>query len=190
MIEGRTILLTGGAGFIGTALARRLLPDNRVVVLDNGARNALAGSGLPLLALARAPSTAMGGEPRALGRALGKPLLERPRRFRLAGLTPRTLTPLLRRKLLLGLGSGLRRGHRRSLRLGRSSLLGRSLGLFGRRSLGLGGRLLSGLLGRRSLFGSLGRRLSLGGHLSRRLLSLCVLVFLFFDQVSFLVASS
>jgi len=46
MIEGRTILLTGGAGFIGTALARRLLPDNRVVVLDNGARNALAGSGL------------------------------------------------------------------------------------------------------------------------------------------------
>lgn len=46
MIAGKRILLTGGAGFIGTALASRLLPENEVVVLDNGHRNALAGSGL------------------------------------------------------------------------------------------------------------------------------------------------
>lgn len=46
MIRNRRILLTGGAGFIGTALARRLLDDNPVVVFDNGHRNALAGSGL------------------------------------------------------------------------------------------------------------------------------------------------
>ncbi len=46
MPEGRTILLTGGAGFIGTSLARRLLPDNRVVVFDNGARDALGASEL------------------------------------------------------------------------------------------------------------------------------------------------
>jgi nucleoside-diphosphate-sugar epimerase len=45
-IDGRTILLTGGAGFIGSALAARLLPRNRVVVFDTGARNALADSGL------------------------------------------------------------------------------------------------------------------------------------------------
>ncbi|HEU0104527.1 MAG TPA: NAD-dependent epimerase/dehydratase family protein, partial [Vicinamibacteria bacterium] len=45
-LEGRTILLTGGAGFIGSALARRLLPDNRVVVLDTGTRNSLATSGM------------------------------------------------------------------------------------------------------------------------------------------------
>jgi UDP-glucose 4-epimerase len=43
MIEGRTILLTGGAGFIGSSLAQRLLSANNVVVLDNGSRNALAG---------------------------------------------------------------------------------------------------------------------------------------------------
>ena len=45
-LEGRTILLTGGAGFIGSTLARRLHPANRVVVLDTGARNALATSGV------------------------------------------------------------------------------------------------------------------------------------------------
>jgi nucleoside-diphosphate-sugar epimerase len=45
-LQGRTILLTGGAGFIGSTLARRLLPDNRVVVLDTGARNSLAASGV------------------------------------------------------------------------------------------------------------------------------------------------
>lgn len=46
MIAGRRILLTGGAGFIGTALARRLLDANDVVVFDNGHRDSLASSGL------------------------------------------------------------------------------------------------------------------------------------------------
>ncbi len=44
MIENRRILLTGGAGFIGTALAARLLDANDVVVFDNGHRDALAAS--------------------------------------------------------------------------------------------------------------------------------------------------
>lgn len=46
MLQDRCVLLTGGAGFIGASLARRLLPANRVVVFDNGTRNALAGSDL------------------------------------------------------------------------------------------------------------------------------------------------
>lgn len=33
-ISGKRILLTGGAGFIGTALARRLVASNEVVILD------------------------------------------------------------------------------------------------------------------------------------------------------------
>ena len=40
------MLITGGAGFIGTSLARRLLEAHEVVVFDNLHRNALAGSGL------------------------------------------------------------------------------------------------------------------------------------------------
>lgn len=46
MIEGANILMTGGAGFIGTALCRRLLPNNKIRVLDNLRRNALATAGL------------------------------------------------------------------------------------------------------------------------------------------------
>jgi nucleoside-diphosphate-sugar epimerase len=46
MIQNRTLLLTGGAGFIGTSLTRRLLEHNQVVVFDNGARNALGKSEL------------------------------------------------------------------------------------------------------------------------------------------------
>ena len=46
MIEGATFLLTGGAGFIGTALTRRLAPKNKVRVFDNLRRNALAEAGL------------------------------------------------------------------------------------------------------------------------------------------------
>ena len=46
MIRDRAVLLTGGGGFIGSTLARRLLPDNRVVVFDNGTRDALSGTDL------------------------------------------------------------------------------------------------------------------------------------------------
>jgi nucleoside-diphosphate-sugar epimerase len=47
VIEGQRILLTGGGGFIGTALCRRLLDANDVVVYDNGHRDAIGRSGLP-----------------------------------------------------------------------------------------------------------------------------------------------
>jgi UDP-glucose 4-epimerase len=46
MLEGSTILITGGAGFIGTALARRLIDNNRVRIFDNLRRNALRTSGI------------------------------------------------------------------------------------------------------------------------------------------------
>src|SRR5437762_1864944 len=42
---GRRLLLTGGAGFIGSHLAERLLPGNDVVVLDTLRRNALGAAG-------------------------------------------------------------------------------------------------------------------------------------------------
>jgi len=41
MIEHKRILITGGAGFIGTHLCRALAQSNEVVVLDNLRRNAL-----------------------------------------------------------------------------------------------------------------------------------------------------
>jgi len=47
MIRGKQILLTGGAGFIGTALATRLVEHNRIVVFDNGHRNSIRDT--PLL---------------------------------------------------------------------------------------------------------------------------------------------
>ena len=47
MIRDSTLLLTGGAGFIGTALTRRLLEHgNRVRIFDNLRRNALKDAGL------------------------------------------------------------------------------------------------------------------------------------------------
>jgi nucleoside-diphosphate-sugar epimerase len=46
MVTGKRILLTGGAGFIGTALAGRLLEDNQIVVLDNCHRNSLKHTNL------------------------------------------------------------------------------------------------------------------------------------------------
>lgn len=46
MISGATILMTGGAGFIGTALTRRLADTNRIRIFDNLRRNALAAAGL------------------------------------------------------------------------------------------------------------------------------------------------
>ena len=34
-LRGKRIFITGGAGFIGTTLARRLVADNEIVVYDN-----------------------------------------------------------------------------------------------------------------------------------------------------------
>jgi nucleoside-diphosphate-sugar epimerase len=45
-ITGKTLLITGGAGFIGTALTRALCDSNRIRVFDNLRRNALADAGL------------------------------------------------------------------------------------------------------------------------------------------------
>jgi UDP-glucose 4-epimerase len=45
-LTGRRILITGGAGFIGTTLARRLVADNEIVALDNLHRDALSGTEL------------------------------------------------------------------------------------------------------------------------------------------------
>ncbi len=41
MISGKTIFITGGAGFIGSALAERLVEDNRIIIYDNFRRNSL-----------------------------------------------------------------------------------------------------------------------------------------------------
>ena len=46
MLRGKRILITGGAGFIGTTLARRLVDDNEIVAVDNLHRDALSGSDL------------------------------------------------------------------------------------------------------------------------------------------------
>ena len=41
MIEGKTIFITGGAGFIGSTLIGRLVDRNKIVAYDNLARNSL-----------------------------------------------------------------------------------------------------------------------------------------------------
>ncbi|HEV8321410.1 MAG TPA: NAD-dependent epimerase/dehydratase family protein [Myxococcota bacterium] len=46
MISQKRVLITGGAGFIGSYLVERLCADNDVVVFDNLWRNAIAGTGL------------------------------------------------------------------------------------------------------------------------------------------------
>lgn len=46
MISGKRILITGGAGFIGTSLAARLVEENEVIIYDNFHRNALKDTAL------------------------------------------------------------------------------------------------------------------------------------------------
>jgi UDP-glucose 4-epimerase len=46
VLRGKKILITGGAGFIGTTLARRLVDENEVVAVDNLHRDALSGTEL------------------------------------------------------------------------------------------------------------------------------------------------
>ncbi len=48
MIKGKTIFITGGAGFIGSAIAERLVEDNQIIIFDNFRRNSLQDK--PLLA--------------------------------------------------------------------------------------------------------------------------------------------
>ncbi|MBU2634792.1 MAG: NAD-dependent epimerase/dehydratase family protein [Nanoarchaeota archaeon] len=44
MIKNKQILLTGGSGFIGTAIASRLVDHNKIIVYDNNFRNSLKDS--------------------------------------------------------------------------------------------------------------------------------------------------
>lgn len=46
MVREKKILITGGAGFIGTSLTQKLAEHNEVVIFDNLRRNAIVGSGL------------------------------------------------------------------------------------------------------------------------------------------------
>jgi nucleoside-diphosphate-sugar epimerase len=46
MIHNATILITGGAGFIGSSLTKRLVENNKIRIFDNLRRNALADTGL------------------------------------------------------------------------------------------------------------------------------------------------
>jgi UDP-glucose 4-epimerase len=45
-LQGKRIFITGGAGFIATTLARRLVDANEIVALDNLHRDALSGTDL------------------------------------------------------------------------------------------------------------------------------------------------
>ncbi len=45
-LSGKRILITGGAGFIGTTIARRLVDENEVIAYDNLHRDALSGTEL------------------------------------------------------------------------------------------------------------------------------------------------
>lgn len=45
MIQGKTIFITGGAGFIGSTLIGRLIVDNHIIVYDNLFRNSLKDKG-------------------------------------------------------------------------------------------------------------------------------------------------
>jgi UDP-glucose 4-epimerase len=45
-LSGRRIVVTGGAGFIGTTLARKLVDENEIVAVDNLHRDTLGGTDL------------------------------------------------------------------------------------------------------------------------------------------------
>jgi len=45
-MEGKTIFITGGAGFIANILIKRLIEDNKIIVYDNFHRDTLTESGL------------------------------------------------------------------------------------------------------------------------------------------------
>jgi nucleoside-diphosphate-sugar epimerase len=45
-LTGKRILLTGGAGFIGTTIASRLVEDNEIVLFDNLTNNAMQATEL------------------------------------------------------------------------------------------------------------------------------------------------
>jgi UDP-glucose 4-epimerase len=42
-IEGKRIFITGGGGFIGSAIAERLIEKNRILIYDNFSRDSLSG---------------------------------------------------------------------------------------------------------------------------------------------------
>ena len=44
-MEGKTIFITGGAGFIANILIKKLIDDNKVIVYDNFHRDTLTESG-------------------------------------------------------------------------------------------------------------------------------------------------
>jgi dTDP-glucose 4,6-dehydratase len=46
VLKGKTIFITGGAGFIATGIVRRLIEDNRIILWDNFSRNSLGYFGL------------------------------------------------------------------------------------------------------------------------------------------------
>jgi UDP-glucose 4-epimerase len=46
-LTGKRVVITGGAGFIGTTLAWRLVDDNEIVAVDNLHRDTLGGTTLP-----------------------------------------------------------------------------------------------------------------------------------------------
>lgn len=46
MIQGKKFFITGGAGFIGASLIKRLIADNEIIVYDNLSRNSLKDIGL------------------------------------------------------------------------------------------------------------------------------------------------
>jgi len=41
MIKGKTIFITGGAGFIGSSIAERLVDNNKIIIFDNFLRDSL-----------------------------------------------------------------------------------------------------------------------------------------------------